>query len=81
DNLAEIKPVLAGKVTIVGNINNIALIDWTPEQIEEEVKKVCEAAKKGGGFILANQGPEIPYDVPDENIRAFVEAGKKWGKQ
>ncbi len=80
DDMAQCKRALQGKVTVVGNINNIALIDWTPERIEQEVKAVCDAAKHGGGFVLANQGPEIPYDVPDENIRAFVEAGKKWGR-
>jgi uroporphyrinogen decarboxylase len=81
DDLAECKKVLQGKIAIVGNLNNIAMIDWTPEEIEQEVKKACQAARAGGGYILANQGPEIPYDVPDTIIRAFVEAGKKWGKQ
>ncbi len=80
DDLARCKQAVQGKVTVVGNINNIALIDWTPEQVEEQVRKACEAAKAGGGFILANQGPEIPYDVPDENIKALVEAGKRWGR-
>ncbi|MDZ7269334.1 MAG: uroporphyrinogen decarboxylase family protein [candidate division KSB1 bacterium] len=81
DDLAACKKVLQGKVAMVGNLNNIAMIDWTPEEIEQQVKTACLAAKAGGGFILANQGPEMPYDVPDANIQAFVEAGKRWGKQ
>lgn len=31
-------------------------------------------ADPGGGFILANQGPEIPYHTSEENIHAFVDA-------
>ena len=35
--------------------------------------------KDGFGFILANQGPEIPFDVSVDGIRALIEAVEKYG--
>lgn len=34
---------------------------------------------KGGGYILG-VGDQTPYSTPEENLHAFVEAGRKYGK-
>lgn len=51
----------------------------TPEEVKAEVKERIETVGKGGGLYLTPThvvAPEVPY----ENLFAFVEAAKKYGK-
>jgi uroporphyrinogen decarboxylase len=51
----------------------------TPREVEAEVKKRIETVGKGGGLYLSPThviAPEVPY----ENLFAFVEAAKKYGR-
>jgi len=74
-------PVVAMRRTIgpgkalIGNVNNLKLIRWDAERVEFEALRAIGEA--GPGFILGNQGPEIPWYVPDENIAALVQATRK----
>ena len=65
---------------MVGNLNNVAMITWTPEEMEQHVQEAIAAAAAGGGYILSAQGPEIPWDVPDEVIAAMVRGSEKYGR-
>jgi len=56
----------------MGNLNNLKLLHWGPERVEFEARRMVRDA--GPGFILANQGPEIPWGVSDENIDALMRA-------
>lgn len=81
DRITEIKQRLFDqRITIVGNLNNISMIEWTPETMENEVKKCIKDGGKGGGYIISDQHGEIPYQVSDEVIHAMVESARKWGK-
>jgi uroporphyrinogen decarboxylase len=51
----------------------------TPAQIEEAVKETIRVASPGGGHILATDH-SFHKGVPIENVKAFLEAGKKWGR-
>lgn len=51
----------------------------TPQDVEAEVKKRIETVGKGGGLYLSPTHVIAP-EVPHENLRAFVEAAKKYGK-
>lgn len=59
---------------LIGNVNNIKLLRFEPERVEFEARRVIAAA--GSGFVLSNQGPEIPWDVPDASIEALVRAAR-----
>ena len=51
----------------------------TPKEVEAEVRERIETVGKGGGLYLAPThviAPEVPY----ENLFAFVEAVKKYGR-
>ena len=39
----------------------------------------AESAKAGGGYILG-VGDQTPYHTPEDNLYAFVEYGKKYGR-
>jgi uroporphyrinogen decarboxylase len=51
----------------------------TPSQVEEEVRLRMRTAGPGGGLIV---GPSHNFqpDVPLDNILAFYDAAKKYGK-
>jgi uroporphyrinogen decarboxylase len=75
DPLPEARRLLGPSKALAGNLNNLKLLRWTPERVEFEARR---AIKLGGrGFILANQAPEIPWDVPDANIEALVRAAQQ----
>lgn len=80
EDLAELKSAAAGRLTLLGNLNGIEMRHWTPEQAEQAVKRAIAAAGRGGGFILADNHGEIPWQVPDAVLLAIGEAVERWGR-
>jgi uroporphyrinogen decarboxylase len=80
DDLAACKAAVGDKITLVGNLNNIAMLAWTEADMEQQVKAAIDMAATGGGYILSAQGPEIPWDVPDELIATLINVGKTYGR-
>ncbi len=78
DDLAAAKETVGDHLALIGNLNNLAMRRWSAADAEEEANAALEQAAPGGGFILANQGPEIPLGTPDEVIHALVRAGHNW---
>ncbi|MCP4182663.1 MAG: methylcobamide--CoM methyltransferase MtbA, partial [Hyphomicrobiales bacterium] len=54
EDLAQMKSVCRGKLTILGNLNGIEMRRWTPKQAEKAVKEAIAKAGTGGGFILSD---------------------------
>jgi uroporphyrinogen decarboxylase len=69
-----------GRIVVKGNVPLEALSKGTSEQIEEAVRERLEATRGYPGFILA-PGCSMPQDASLENIRAFWEAGQKYGRR
>ena len=67
------------KVVLRGNLAAELFGEGTQEQVEEAVKNCIETAAEGGVYILS-PGCSIPHDTPIENIKAFWEAGLKYGR-
>lgn len=62
-----------------GHVDQIDFLrQATPAQIEERVKYICETIKPRGNYILGTTD-YLEINTPPENIRAFVEAGLKYG--
>ncbi|MBK5196266.1 MAG: hypothetical protein JJE08_09625, partial [Proteiniphilum sp.] len=79
-DLATIKSLYGKKICLVGNVNNkTTLVTGTTADVEEEVKECIIAAATGGGYILASDH-SVHDDVPNENVLAMYEAGRKYGK-
>lgn len=51
----------------------------TKEDIREEVRSNIAAAGKGGGYIIA-PAHNIQPDTSNDNVYAFFEAAKEFGK-
>lgn len=77
DDIAEARRILGPQALIAGSINDIRLLDWSPEEIDLEVERIMAAGKQGGGFIFGTL--LMPFRIPEENIRAMVDAAVRHG--
>lgn len=78
DDIAEGKRILAGRALYAGIINDIRLIDWSPAEIRAEVQRMLDAGMPGGRFFFGTL--VMPYGIPEDNIRAMLEAVYEYGK-
>jgi uroporphyrinogen decarboxylase len=79
DDLAAVKQACRDRLTILGNLNGITMRHWTPEEAERQVRETIQRAGRGGGFILADNHGEIPWQVPDSVLSAIGRAVRKHG--
>jgi uroporphyrinogen decarboxylase len=78
-DLAECKRRYAGRLCLVGNVDNKHLmVNGTPEEIAAQVKECLRIAAPGGGYVLASDH-SLHDDQPIANIFALFEAGKRYG--
>ena len=77
-DLVKAKEILGGHTCIMGGVPHSILQTASPQQIEEHCKNLIETVGKGGGFILStNTG--ITNDAKPENVKAMVDAVRKYG--
>lgn len=80
EDLSDLKTAANKKMTIMGNLNGIEMRRWNQEQAEATVKECIAKAARGGGFILADNHGEIPWQVPDDVLLAIADAVERWGQ-
>lgn len=75
-----LRTLVGSSIGVIGNIDHINLIpNAETEEIDRICRKVIEENKDAPGFMLA-PGCEITVDTPQENIKAFVDSVKKYGR-
>lgn len=79
DDIAEWKAAVQGRITVLGNLNGVEMRRWSAQQAEREVKRAIAGAGRGGGFILADNHGEIPWQVPEEVLLSIRAAVDRWG--
>jgi hypothetical protein len=72
------KEILGGHMCIQGGVPPTILQAGTPDEVDAYCKKLIDVVGKDGGFILG-PGSAIDYARP-ENIKAMIDAAKKYGK-
>jgi len=77
DDIAEAKKIINGRALTCGVINDIKLVSWSREEIRAEVKRMLDAGMPGGKFLFGTL--VMPYDIPEKNIRAMLEAAYEYG--
>ncbi|HZK00238.1 MAG TPA: uroporphyrinogen decarboxylase family protein, partial [Tissierellaceae bacterium] len=78
-DIVKAKEMLQGHTCVRGGIPVNLIIAGTPERIDEYIKNLMPKVKLGGGFVLAPSVGTLPPNTPLENIRAVIEAVKKYG--
>jgi hypothetical protein len=78
-DMKKAKEVLGGHTCLNGGIPHSLLQTASPSQVEEYVKNLIETAGKGGGLIItASTG--LTHEAKPENVRAMMEAARKYGR-
>ena len=73
-DIHEALDLAGGKITIMGNLNPVRILERKTEQeVHEQATALCKAAGKNGGFLLA-PGCDLTPDTTYENIHAMVQA-------
>ncbi len=80
ENIGEMKKACSGKLTVLGNLNGIEMRRWTNADVNRIVKETIQQAAPGGGFILADNHGEIPFQVPDSVLHSISEAVHAYGQ-
>lgn len=80
EDLSALKEKARGKLTLLGNLNGIAMRSWTKEEAARKVRAAIAAGAPGGGFILSDGHGEIPWQVPDGILMTIAEAAREYGR-
>ncbi|MBN1675093.1 MAG: hypothetical protein JXR37_28895 [Kiritimatiellae bacterium] len=80
-DLAEVRRRLADRVTVNGNVHTVeTLIRGTPADVTREVEEIFEHWGADKRRLILGTGDQVGRETPDANIRAMIDAGRKWGK-
>ena len=77
-DIRKAKEILAGHMCIKGNVDSTLLSLGSPDEVEKAARELIDDLAPGGGFILAS-GCEVPLDAPLENVKALINAARKYG--
>jgi len=79
-DLAELKRRFGSRIALKGHVDPITvLLHQSPREVEAEVRRCIDAAAPGGGYVLGTADSTV-LGTPFENIHAFVEAGRRYGR-
>jgi uroporphyrinogen-III decarboxylase len=77
-DMARARKVLGGKLCIGGGFPVSLIITGNVQQVEDETKKLLDAAAGDGGYILSI-GCAMD-EAREQTLRTFIQTGKKFGK-
>jgi uroporphyrinogen decarboxylase len=79
-DLREVKQSFGHRICLIGNVDNkTTLVTGTVDDVRSETIDCIKTAAPGGGYILASDH-SLKDDMPNANIFALFETGKKYGK-
>jgi len=79
DNLEDIKRASKNKITLLGNLNGVEMVNWDAKIINMKVRNIIDQAGEGGGLILSDCHGEIPWQVPEDVLLEISQAVKEHG--
>ena len=79
-DLKATKDAYGDRLCLIGNVNNkTTLVTGSVQDVIDETKECIRIAGPGGGYILSSDH-SLKDDIPNENIFAMFETGRKYGK-
>jgi len=79
EDLGALKRTCKGRLTVIGNLNGLEMVRWSREDALSAVRNAIAEAASGGGFILADNHGDIPWQVPETVLSAVSEAVHRHG--
>jgi uroporphyrinogen decarboxylase len=77
-DLPAVAKQVSREVVIIGNISPIgSILNGKPEDVKNDVIHLLESMNNYENFVLST-GCDLPQEVPNENIQAFMEAGRSY---
>ena len=71
-----------GKVVIEGNFPTELYVNGTKDEIEEKVKECIDTAAEANKYrYILCSGCQVPDNAPMENVKHFLECGKRYGRR
>jgi len=81
-SLKKLVEVSQGRIVIEGNFPTELYIHGTKEEIEEKVKECIDTAAEPNGYrYILCSGCQVPDNAPLENVKHFLECGKRYGRR
>ncbi|MFA6244175.1 MAG: uroporphyrinogen decarboxylase family protein [Candidatus Hydrogenedentales bacterium] len=77
ESVSDGKRIIDGRALCAGVINDIRLVDWSPTEVRQEVKRILAEGVPGGRFLFGTI--LMPYGIPEVNIRTMLEAAYEFG--
>ena len=78
-DLAKAKKTLGGKICIAGGMSSVLLARGTPDEVKKRTLSVLKLFEDEPGFIMTCD-KTIPVNARPENIRAWLNTMKEYGK-
>lgn len=80
EDIEVLKEKCKGRLFIFGNLNGIDMCNWNEAETKEKLKEIIQKAGSGGGFAIADNHGEIPWQVPEETLFNISKYTKILGK-
>jgi uroporphyrinogen decarboxylase len=80
EDLAHIRAACGRRMSVIGNLNGVAMRRWSPRDAEDRVRQAISRGGAGGGLILADNHGEIPFQVPGFVLKAISRAVHTYGR-
>ena len=79
DDVAEARKIIGDRGLTCGVINDIKLLDWTTDQVREEVRRIIlDGAREKGRFLFGTG--VMPFGIPETAIRTMLESAYAFGR-
>ncbi|MHB9022588.1 MAG: uroporphyrinogen decarboxylase family protein [Armatimonadota bacterium] len=80
-DLAEVRRILADRVTVNGNVHTVeTLIRGTVDDVRREVEEIFTQWGPDKRRLILGTGDQVGGETPEENIFAMIETGRRLGK-
>jgi uroporphyrinogen decarboxylase len=79
DDITESMRIINNRALCAAVINDIKLLDWTPDEVRAEVKRIVQSGLQVGKKMFFGT-VVMPYGIPEENIKAMIDAAKEYGR-
>ena len=79
EDIAESMRIIDNRALCACVINDIKLLDWTPDEVRTEVKRIVQSGL-GVGKKMFFGTVVMPYGIPEENIKTMIDTAKEFGR-